>query len=228
MANKFKYNKTGIETDSIFKGKWAIDTTAPNSGGGPSATTGLYAGADIPQGGYAVYGNGCVFIANNDEELLDMLNSLGANVYSVTDALAWIAGQPDYLVLNKSFDDIVTDGLVLNLDASSIASFYDNEPTTNLVPSAQNNGRFTTSNGWATYNTNQYNGAQYFSIGTIGSITDNIVTLSSVGRNIRSFDVLRAQTTGGGISAGTDYVIKKLSSNTFSLHLYNGSQDGSQ
>ena len=228
MANKFKYNKTGTETDSLFKGNWAIDTTAPNSGGGPSSTTGLYVGADIPQGGYAVYGNGWVFIANNDEELLDMLNSLGANVYSVTDALAWIAGQPDYVVLNKSFDDIVTDGLVLNLDASSIASFYDNEPTTNLVPSAQNNGRFTTSNGWNTYNTNQYNGNTYFSIGVIGSVTDNIVTLSSVGRTIRSFDVLRAQTSGGGITAGTNYVIKKISANTFSLHQYNSSQNGSQ
>ena len=228
MANKFKYNKTGAETDSLFKGNWAIDTTAPNSGGGPSSTTGLYVGADIPQGGYAVYGNGWVFIANNDEELLDMLNSLGANVYSVTDALAWIAGQPDYVVLNKSFDDIVTDGLVLNLDASSIASFYDNEPTTNLVPSAQNNGRFTTSNGWNTYNTNQYNGNTYFSIGVIGSVTDNIVTLSSVGRTIRSFDVLRAQTSGGGITAGTNYVIKKISANTFSLHQYNSSQNGSQ
>lgn len=105
---------------------------------------------------------------------------------------------------------------------------FAGEPTTNLLPNSSNNGRFTTSNGWATYNTNQYNGAQYFSIGTIGSVTDNIVTLSSVGRTIRSFDVLRPQTTGGGVTAGTDYVIKKLSSNTFSLHAYNGSQNGSQ
>ena len=36
MANKFKYNKTGNETNSIFKGNWAIDTSEPNSGGGPS------------------------------------------------------------------------------------------------------------------------------------------------------------------------------------------------
>ena len=49
MPNKFKYNKTGTEIDSLFKGNWAIDTTAPNSGGGPSATTGLYHGATIPR-----------------------------------------------------------------------------------------------------------------------------------------------------------------------------------
>ena len=132
MANKFKYNKTGAETDSIFKGKWAIDTTAPNSGGGPSATTGLYAGANIPQGGYAVYNSEWVFVANNDRELLDVLNSLGANADSASEALKWVLGQADYMVLNKSFDDIATDGLVLNMDASYVSSFVDSEPTTNL------------------------------------------------------------------------------------------------
>lgn len=106
--------------------------------------------------------------------------------------------------------------------------YYAGEPTTNLLPNSSNNGRFTTSNGWATYNTNQYNSNTYFSIGTIGSVSDNIVTLSSVGRTIRSFDVLRPQTTGGGVTAGTNYVVKKLSSTTFSLHAYNGSQNGSQ
>lgn len=118
------------------------------------------------------------------------------------------------------------EGLVFGYDSSGFK--FGGEPTTNKIPSPQNNGRFTTSNGWSTYNTNQYNGAQYFSIGTIGSVTNNIVTLSSVGRNIRSFDVLRAQTTGGGVTAGTDYVIKKISSTEFSLHTYNGSQNGSQ
>ena len=132
MANKFKYNKTGSETDSLFKGNWAIDTTAPNSGGGPSATTGLYAGANIPQGGYAVYNSEWVFVANNDRELLDVLNSLGANADSASEALKWVLGQADYMVLNKSFDDIATDGLVLNMDASYVSSFVDSEPTTNL------------------------------------------------------------------------------------------------
>jgi len=129
---------------------------------------------------------------------------------------------------------IKRDGLVFGYDTGygiadndTSTRFYPGEPTTNLVPGDANKS-FTTSNNWRTYNTNQYNGAQYFSIGTVGSITNNIVTLSSVGRTIRSFDVLRAQTSGGGITAGTNYVIKKISSTTFSLHAYNGSQDGSQ
>ncbi len=106
--------------------------------------------------------------------------------------------------------------------------FYKGEPTSNILPSPEVNGRFTTGNGWRSYNTNQYNSNTYFSIGTVSGVSNNIVTLSSVGRTIRSFDVLRAQSTGGGISAGTDYVVKKISSSTFSLHAYNNSQDGSQ
>jgi hypothetical protein len=104
---------------------------------------------------------------------------------------------------------------------------YAGEPTTNLLPSPSINGRFSSSNSWGTYNTNRYNGAQYFSIGSISSVSDNIVTTTG-NHTLLSFDVLRPQTSGGGVSAGTDYVIKRISSTQFSLHAYNGSQDGSQ
>ena len=113
-------------------------------------------------------------------------------------------------------------------DNGTATRFYPGEPTTNLLPSPGTNGRFTTSNGWSTYNTNQYNSNTYFDIGVISGVSNNIVTLSSVGRTIRSFDVLTPQTTGGGVTAGTRYVIKKISSTTFSLHAYNSSQNGSQ
>ena len=123
--------------------------------------------------------------------------------------------------------NIITDGLVFMYDTGSGKS-YKGEPTTNLVPTPNANARFTTSNGWSTYNTNQYNGNTYFSIGTVSSVSNNIVTLGSVGRTIRSFDVLTPQTTGGGVTAGARYVVKKISSTTFSLHEYNSSQNGSQ
>src|SRR6056300_250752 len=122
---------------------------------------------------------------------------------------------------------VVDDGLVFLYDVEDIQS-YKGEPTTNIVPTPEANSRFTTSNNWYTYNTNQYNSNTFFSIGTVSSVSNNIVTLGTVGRNIRSFDVLRPETTGGGVTAGTDYVIKKLSSTTFSLREYNNSQNGSQ
>ena len=119
-----------------------------------------------------------------------------------------------------------SSGLVFGYDIGE-HYYYPGEPTTNIVPSPENNARFTTSNSWATYNTNQYNGAQYFSIGTISSIASNIVTTTSA-HPLRSFDVVTPQSTGGGVSNGTNYVVKKISSTSFSLHLYNGSENGSQ
>ncbi len=124
---------------------------------------------------------------------------------------------------------IVTDGLVLCLDAHDAKS-YAGEPATNLIPLASGgdgNSRFTTTNAWGTYNTNQYNSNQYFSIGTISSVSNNIVTTSS-NHPFRTFDAVRPQTTGGGVSSGTNYFIKKISDTTFSIHAYNSSENGSQ
>ena len=132
MANKFKNNKTGAETDSIFKGNWAIDTTASNIGGGPSSVTELYHGADIPPGGYTMYSPEGVYTTAIESDLLAKVKDLGGDYSSVSAALTWAASEPGVIILNKAFDNIVTDGLVLNLDASNISSFVDSQPTTNI------------------------------------------------------------------------------------------------
>jgi hypothetical protein len=119
---------------------------------------------------------------------------------------------------------IVTNGLVLCLDAHDAKS-YPGEPSTNYVPWAHRNGRFNASSDWGTYNTNQYNGNAYFSIGGIDSITDNIITTTSP-HPLRTYDVVTPETTSGGVYAGTRYFVRKLSSTTFTLHAYNGAQDG--
>lgn len=129
------------------------------------------------------------------------------------------------MALNHS-PKIVTDGLVLYYDMTNGKSFKGG-PVTNLLPSPSVNGYPTIGNGWSTYNTNQYGSGTYFSIGTVSSVSGNIVTMSSA-HSLRSYDVMQPQTTGGGVTAGTNYLIKKLSSTTFSLHPYNNSQDGSQ
>jgi hypothetical protein len=102
------------------------------------------------------------------------------------------------------------------------------EATTNIIPNSSVNSYPITGNAWGTYNTNQYNNNVYFSIGTIDNITDNIVTLATVSHAIYTYDVLRPQTTGGGVVAGTNYFIKKLSTNSFTIHAYDNSQDGSK
>lgn len=118
--------------------------------------------------------------------------------------------------------------LVFGYDLGNRSVSYKGEPTVNLVPNPSVNSRFAAGNGWRTYNTAQYNSNTYFSIGTIESVIDNVVTLATIDRAIYTYDVLRAETSGGGINAGTNYFIKKLSDNQFTLHEYNASQDGTQ
>ena len=122
--------------------------------------------------------------------------------------------------------NIIKDGLVLLMDGANVRSFRG-EPTTNLLPNPTVNAYPTVGNGWGTYNTNQYGSGNFFSIGTVSSVSNNIVTMTSA-HSLRSYDVMRPQTTGGGVTANVDYLIKKISSTQFSLHEYNSSQDGTQ
>ena len=122
--------------------------------------------------------------------------------------------------------NVSESGLVLALDGANYKSFKG-EATTNLIPSPTVNAYPTTGNGWGTYNTNQYGSGTYFSIGTVNDVTNNIITMTSA-HSLRTYDVMNPQTTGGGVTAGTNYFIKKVSSTSFTLHAYNGSEDGSQ
>lgn len=122
--------------------------------------------------------------------------------------------------------DVSESGLVLALDGANYKSFKG-EVTTNLIPNPTVNAYPTTGNAWGSYNVNQYNNNTYFSIGTINDVTNNIVTTTTA-HPLRTYDVVTPQTTGGGVTAGTNYFVKKISNTSFSLHAYNGSQDGSQ
>ena len=122
---------------------------------------------------------------------------------------------------------VVTNGLVMYYDMNNTQKSWRGAPVTNLLPTPAVNSVPTTGNGWGTYNTNQYGSGAYFSIGTVASVSGNIVTMTAA-HSLRSYDVMQPQSTGGGVTAGTNYLIKKLSSTTFSLHPYNSSQDGSQ
>ena len=111
---------------------------------------------------------------------------------------------------------------------------FRGESTTNLIgtygagavnsyPSAGNN--------WGTYRDSLYNGGAFGSIGTIASVSGNVITISSPTAYFNSFltyDVIRPQSTGGGLTANVDYYFKRLTSTTFTLHQYDGTDDASK
>lgn len=121
---------------------------------------------------------------------------------------------------------VVTNGLIWYHDAANGKSFIGG-PVTNVLSTTPANIYPSTGNGWGTYNTNQYGSGTFFSIGSISSVSGNVVYTTS-NHPLRSYDVMRPQTSGGGVTANTDYLVKKLSNTSFTLHPYNGSQDGSQ
>ena len=119
-----------------------------------------------------------------------------------------------------------TNGLIFFIDAANPRS-YRGEAVTNYINLESSLPTY--GYGWGTYNTNQYfgegGGGTFFSIGSV-SVSNNIVTHTSRVGALRTYDVLRPQTSGGGVTANTDYYIKKVADNQFTLHQYSGSNIG--
>jgi hypothetical protein len=125
----------------------------------------------------------------------------------------------------KSGIGVVKNGLVFAYDMHNPKS-WKGAPVTNMVP--ETSSLPTIGNSWGTYNTNQYNSNTYWNWGTVSSVSGNVITFSSTSRTVYSYDVIRPQTSGGGLTAGTNYIVRKLSNTQFTLHAYNGDQDGSE
>jgi hypothetical protein len=134
MPNPIKYT-TGTESQALKKGNFYIGTG--DVGKGPSDTTGFYQGVSPSEGGYVIYlnkegapGNLSYHNAANDSELISFTNNLAAQSYtSATQCLVYYTTQNDKVVLNRDYEGIVTDGLVLNLDAGFTPSYPKNGTT---------------------------------------------------------------------------------------------------
>jgi hypothetical protein len=111
---------------------------------------------------------------------------------------------------------------------------FRGEATNNLIGTYGNgavNSYPSSGNDWGTYKDRSYNNGNYFSIGTIASVSSNVITVSSPSalfNGLGTYDVIRPQTTGGGVVAGTDYYFKRQSSTTFTLHAYDTTEDASK
>ncbi len=118
--NPVNRNTSGTETYSLNKGNLWFGVGGREYG--PTSETNFYLGITPPKDGYVIYagktsGGQSNYVANNDTELVTILNSITSNTFAdVEEALVWVAGQNDFAVISKSEPEIVADGLILNLD----------------------------------------------------------------------------------------------------------------
>jgi uncharacterized delta-60 repeat protein len=127
MPQPVKFSNSNVP-NSIKKGEAAIGVN--NVEYGPTPITDWWSGIDPPVSGYTAYAkkaaNGpSIMVAQNDNDLLGIARAFGASssVTTTAGALNYFASQSDMIVVNKNYNNIVTSGLVLNLDASFVASY---------------------------------------------------------------------------------------------------------
>ena len=155
MTNPIKYN-TNTESDALNSGDYWIGTG--DVGKGPTSTTGFINGVDVPTNGYVVYSNpnGAepqIRVASNDSELVTITNRhFGQSFTTLTQCLNYFVGQSDKFVVNSNYENIVTNGLVLNLDAGFIPSYPKNGTTIYDVSIDTNNGTLINSPSYGSAN----------------------------------------------------------------------------
>jgi hypothetical protein len=131
MPNAIKYN-VSTETLALKKGNFWIGTG--DVGKGPTSSTGYYNGITPPAGGFTIYLNKetsgpSIYTVNTEAQLTGLTSTIAGVPYTTSgQCLNWFATQNDKMVFNIDYPAIVTDGLVLNLDAGFTPSY----PTTNI------------------------------------------------------------------------------------------------
>ena len=179
MPNKIQY-KTTTPSGSLRKGNMAIGVD-PNIILGPTSVTGFYAGITPPNGGYTIYQNKAsqgpsIYVVNNNTELVTYTNTQVAGTAgsptsytTAAQCLDYYASQTDKICTNFDYEGIVTNGLLLNVDAGFVTSY----PTTGTT--------------WYDLSGNGYNGAltsgPTFNSSNSGSIVfdgnDDYINISS-------------------------------------------------
>lgn len=115
------------QSNSIKTSNFAIGV---NKGGyGPTNITNFYNGKTANVGGYTVYvsngsGSPSPFVASNDAALITLSNQLGGSgIATISAALNFFNASSTMLCTNMDYPNIVTSGLVLNLDAAYTPSY---------------------------------------------------------------------------------------------------------
>jgi hypothetical protein len=150
MPNVVKYTTDALPSNCLKKGNFAIG----NNTGDYGLT--FYNGITPPSGGYTIYlnkasGGPSIYCPTNDSQLITITNQIAsANYTTAAQCLNYFAGQSDKICVNRDYEGIVTNGLVLNLDAGFIPSYPTTGTTWYDLTSNGYNGTLTNGPGFST------------------------------------------------------------------------------
>ena len=142
MSNVIKYTTTPVN-DTIKKGNFALGVNDVDYG--PTNITGFYATTIPSTSGYTIYNqSGGTLSYQSVSGTTDLINYLsnkrGVNMTTDGEALSWAAGQSSIFVTNREYENIVTSGMVLNLDAGFVSSYPTSATTWYDLSYSGNNG----------------------------------------------------------------------------------------
>ena len=212
MPNSIKYN-TSAETLALKKGNFWIGTG--DVGKGPTSSTGFYNGITPPAGGFTIYLNKetsgpSIYTVSTEAQLVSLTNTIGVQSFTTSgQCLNWFATQTDKMVFNIDYPAIVTNGLVLNVDAGFTPSYPTTATTWYDVSSGGNNGTLT--NG-ATFNSDDggsivFDGVDDEVVIPIDSIFNTPSVTFEVWANLQEIDdrhILYVNWTGNALEVNSD------------------------
>jgi len=209
MPNYLKYS-TSTQSQALKVGNYWIGTGEIKKG--PTSVTDYWNGIAPPSGGYTLYGNKAtqgpsILVVANDSDLINKTNMLsGQSFTTVEQCLSWFRTQTDKVVFNREYEPIVTNGLVLNLDAG-FAPSYPREGTIWYDLIDQNNnttknvGNFNSSGYFTSVESPGYASLLEFTT-TISSTLNSVMSVISGGWSIEEW-ILINDTTYPETGAGT-------------------------
>lgn len=110
----------------------SIKLDVSQNGGGPSSVSGKYNGIDVISGQWVIYSladndntatSFSVRTATTESELYALVDSIGVDVGSLTDAYTWAATSDTNIIIDRPLEPISTENMVLYLDAAHVWSY---------------------------------------------------------------------------------------------------------
>jgi hypothetical protein len=111
----------------LKKGNFWIGTGDVSKG--PTSSTGFYNGITPPTGGFTIYlnkssGGPSIYTVTTEAQMVSLTNSIGSQNFTTSgQCLNWFATQTDKMIFNMDYPSIITNGLVLFLDAGFSNSY---------------------------------------------------------------------------------------------------------